>query len=182
MTVDGRLQIIEYSDLPEGPGKQLNRDGSLKLWAGNIAVHVFRHRFLDRVQHSVEGLPFHRAKKLVPYLDEQGQLVEPSRPNAIKFERFIFDLLPLAERALVVEAKAASVFAPVKNADGSAAETPASTKQAISDLHRKWMQAAGAILGERNIIEIHPNWALNAEAVAKKISPGLHVAADTYFV
>ncbi len=182
VTVDGRLQVIEYSDLPESAGKLVNSDGSLKLWAGNIAVHVFRHRFLDRVQHSVEGLPFHRARKAVPHIDEQGNIVEPKQPNAIKFERFIFDLLPLAERGLVVEGDAACVFAPVKNADGAANETPASTKQAISNLHRSWLRASGAKLGEKNIVEIHPNWALNAEAVAKKIAPGLHIAADTYFV
>ncbi len=182
VTVDGRLQVIEYSDLPESAGKKVNSDGSLKLWAGNIAVHVFKHRFLDRVQHSVEGLPFHRAKKAVPHIDEQGKQVEPKQPNAIKFERFIFDLLPLAERGLVVEGDAACVFAPVKNADGAPTDTPASTKQAISNLHRSWLRAGGATLGEKNIVEIHPHWALNAEAVAKKISSGLHIAADTYFV
>ena len=181
VTIEGRLQIIEYSDLPESAGKQVNADGSLKLWAGNIAVHVFKQRFLDRVQHSAQGLPFHRASKAVAYVDELGNLVEPKKPNAIKFERFIFDLLPLAERGLVVEADAACVFAPVKNADGAPKETPASTKQAISDLHRSWLQAAGATLGEKNVIEIHPNWALNADAVAQKIAPGLHITADTYF-
>jgi UDP-N-acetylglucosamine/UDP-N-acetylgalactosamine diphosphorylase len=182
VTIDGRLQIIEYSDLPESYAKQTNRDGSLKLWAGNIAVHVFRHRFLDRVQHSVDGLPFHRARKAVPYIDPNGKLIEPAKPNAIKFERFIFDLLPMAERGLVVEADAACVFAPVKNADGAATDTPMATKQAISNLHRSWLLAGGATLGEKNVIEIHPNWALNAEAVARKISRGLHIAADTYFV
>ncbi len=179
--IDGRVQIIEYSDLPESAGKQVNRDGSLKLWAGSIAVHIFKHRFLDRVQHSVRGLPFHRANKAVSCIDEQGQLVEPKQPNAIKFERFVFDLLPLADNALVVEADAACVFAPVKNADGAVAETPMATKKAISNLHRSWLRAGGATLGEKNIIEIHPYWALNAEAVARKITPGLHIAADTYF-
>ena len=180
--IDGRVQTIEYSDLPESAGKQTNPDGSLKLWAGNIAVHVFKHRFLDRVQHSVQGLPFHRAKKTVTTIDDQGKPIETKVANAIKFERFIFDLLPLAERALVVEADAASVFAPVKNAEGAATETPTATRQAISNLHRGWLKAAGATLGEQNVIEIHPNWALNAEAVAKKIAPGVHIAADTYFI
>ncbi|MDZ4847781.1 MAG: UDPGP type 1 family protein [Pirellulaceae bacterium] len=181
VSIDGRVQIIEYSDLPESAGKQLNPDGSLKLWAGNIAVHLFKHRFLDRVQHSVQGLPFHRAHKSVATIDEKGESVEPKQPNATKFERFIFDLLPLAEKALVVEADAARVFAPVKNAEGAANETPSLTKRAISNLHRSWLEAAGATLETSTVIEIHPNWALNAEAVAKKIIPGLHVAAETYF-
>src|SRR6056297_189190 len=39
--VDGRLQIIEYSDLPEEAALQRDAAGELKLWAGSIAVHVF---------------------------------------------------------------------------------------------------------------------------------------------
>ncbi len=48
-------------------------------------------------------LPFHVARKKVPYLDETGRTVQPEKENALKFERFIFDVLPLAERWAVVE-------------------------------------------------------------------------------
>ena len=51
----------------------------------------------------------------------RGGLVEPKEPNALKFERFIFDLLPHAKNALVVEFAEADVFAPLKNAPGAAA-------------------------------------------------------------
>lgn len=62
--LDGKTQIIEYSDLPEEVAKQTNPDGSLRLWAGNIAVHVFDIEFLKRSCQSQEALPFHRASKL----------------------------------------------------------------------------------------------------------------------
>ena len=42
-------------------------------------------------------------EKAVPHINEAGELVEPDRPNAGKFERFIFDALPLASNALIVE-------------------------------------------------------------------------------
>ena len=38
--VDGRLMVIEYSDLPEEAANLRNADGSLAIWAGSIAVHV----------------------------------------------------------------------------------------------------------------------------------------------
>ena len=66
-----------------------------------------------------DSLVFHRANKAVPHLNEAMELVKPDKPNAIKFERFVFDLLPLADRSIVVEGDAAEVFAPVKNADGA---------------------------------------------------------------
>ena len=108
--VDGKVQIIEYSDLPDAAAEQVDAEGELKLWAGNIAVHVFDRPFLESVVASADGLPFHRARKPVPHIDSSGKLVEPKAPNAIKFERFVFDLLPLAERAFVVEGDSAEVL------------------------------------------------------------------------
>jgi UDP-N-acetylglucosamine/UDP-N-acetylgalactosamine diphosphorylase len=169
VAIEGRVQIIEYSDLPESAAQQTNADGSLKLWAGNIAVHVFDLQFLQSVVDSVAGLPFHRAHKKVPYVDSTGQLVEPEQPNAIKFERFVFDLLPMAERAFVVEGDPAQIFAPVKNANGAEFDTPEHAQQAISHLHRRWLETAGARVADGVRIEIHPAWALDAAEAKEQL-------------
>jgi UDP-N-acetylglucosamine/UDP-N-acetylgalactosamine diphosphorylase len=179
--IDGRTHIIEYSDLPDAVAEQCHPDGSLKLWAGNIAVHVFEVSFLERAAASADALPFHRASKVVPCIDESGTLQKPSAPNAIKLERFVFDLLPLAERTLVVEGDAAQVFAPVKNADGAATDTPSSAKEAISRLHAKWLAQAGVEVAEGVRVEIHPLWAWDEDDVRAKISGPSRIAADTYF-
>ncbi|MCA9133598.1 MAG: UTP--glucose-1-phosphate uridylyltransferase [Planctomycetales bacterium] len=178
--VDGKVQIIEYSDLPAESAEQVDGQGELKLWAGNIAVHVFDREFLEAVVASAEGLPFHRARKPVPYVDAQGNHIEPQQPNAIKFERFVFDLLPLAERAFVVEGDAAQVFAPVKNANGSPVDTPVHTQAALLALHRRWLEDAGAKIAPQVRVEIHPDWALDAEEVHRKLAPQTVFHADTY--
>lgn len=116
VSVDGRVRIIEYSDLPDEFAKQTDSDGNLKLWAGNIAVHVFELAFLTRANSGASSLPFHRALKKVPFVDLAGNTVEPSAPNAVKFEKFIFDLLPLAETAIVCEVDPAKGYSAVKNA------------------------------------------------------------------
>jgi len=180
VSIDGRTQIIEYSDLPKEIAEKTNSDGSLHLWAGNIAVHVFQRRFLETVQHSVEGLPFHQAKKPVPYIDVEGNLVKPTEANAIKFERFVFDLLPMAKQALVVESDPAEVFSPVKNAESAATDTPTTVKHAISKLHRGWLLQAGASVAENAIVEIHPNWALDVDDVRQRVDQNFHIATDTY--
>ena len=179
--VDGKTQIIEYSDLPEEIAKQTNPDGSLKLWAGNIAVHVFDVDFLDSCSQSADALPFHRALKAVAHVDHLGNLHEPKAPNAIKLERFVFDLLPAAEKALVVEALASESFAPVKNAIGSATDTPQSCQKAIVDLHRKWLTDAGARVDENCVVEIHPAWAWDQQDVKQRISHPVSIHCDTYF-
>lgn len=181
VSVDGRVQIIEYSDLPDPVAELQAADGQLKLWAGNIAVHVFDLSFLESVVASEHGLPFHRASKVVPYVDASGEVVVPQQPNATKFERFVFDLLPLAERALVVEGEAAQVFAPVKNANGASVDTPESAQQALLALHRRWLEESGATLPQQVRVEINPLWALDAAEVSRHPDiSGLTFAADTY--
>jgi UDP-N-acetylglucosamine/UDP-N-acetylgalactosamine diphosphorylase len=181
VSIDGKTQIIEYSDLPDAAAEQTNPDGSLKLWAGNIAVHVFDLEFLEATAASAHGLPFHRAHKAVSFVDESGELQKPSKPNAIKFERFVFDLLPMAERTLVIEGDASQVFAPVKNADGAPTDTPSATKQAISSLHAKWLADAGVIVKPGVQVEINPIWAWDPGEVRQKINAQANVIADTYF-
>ena len=170
VSVDGTVQIIEYSDLPQEVAERTHADGTLKLWAGNIAVHVFDRSFLESVVDSADGLPFHRAHKKVPYVDATGTLVEPGETNAIKFERFVFDLLPMADRAYVVEGLAADIFAPVKNADGAPMDTPATSKQAILDQHKRWLIAAGAEVADGVRVEIHPDWALDEAGVRERLA------------
>ena len=180
VSLEGKTQIIEYSDLPDEFAEQTNSDGSLKLWAGNIAVHVLDRSFLSSVVADADSLPFHLASKKVPFVGEAGTLVEPDSPNAIKFERFIFDLLPLATYALVVEGEPSRVFAPVKNVDGSEVDTPALAKQAILDLHREWLLAAGAQFEDDVQVEISPSWALDEQEVARKIEKDFLFSANTF--
>ena len=161
--------------------KPVDEDGSLKLWAGNIAVHLFKLKFLQRVAGQADSLPFHRALKKVPHCDQQGQLVFPAEPNATKFERFIFDLLPIAKNAFVVESPAKEVFAPVKNADGAETDTPNAAKTAIIDLHRQWLQEAGVCVDEGVQVEINPRLALTAGDLKEKIASNLRIHADRYF-
>lgn len=185
--VDGQVQIIEYSDLPGEAAEARAADGGLRLWAGNIAVHVFEVDFLKRAAADPTRLPFHRASKKVSYVDDSGNSIEPASPNAIKFERFIFDLLPFAENAFVVEGNPAEVFAPVKNADGAATDTPAAAKQQIVDLHKSWLEAAGVRVADQVRVEINARVALGPDEVAAAVGDGRLPAAgstidtDTYF-
>ncbi|MBV8678432.1 MAG: hypothetical protein JO355_14820, partial [Planctomycetaceae bacterium] len=127
---------------------------------------------------------FHRALKKVPYVDESGALVQPTGPNAMKFERFIFDALPLAERWTIVETDRAVEFEPLKNATGP--DSPATVRQRMSDLFADWLERAGATVPRRSNgtvpfgIEISPLFALDDEELRSKLEPGLVVEAPLY--
>lgn len=184
VSIDGRLQIIEYSEFNDLPDELIAgraAGGSLLLWAGNTAIHAFAVEFLERMSQSAAALPLHRALKKVPYLDDDHQPIEPSSPNAYKFERFIFDLLPQATRAIVVEADERSAFAPVKNAPGELKDTPESVQAQMIALHSAWLRDAGAQLAKNVAVEIRPLFALDSEELREKLQPGLVVSRPTYF-
>ena len=185
VSIDSRLRIIEYSDLNPLADAILDRrmpDGSPVFWAGSIAVHIFELDFLERMSGTAAALPFHLARKVVPHIDSAtGKRVEPSQPNAIKFERFIFDLLPSALQAIVVEVDWERAFAPVKNAPGEAFDTPESVKRQMIALAREWVSQAGGKVADGVPVEICPLFAQDAGELAKRISPGLTVTRPQYF-
>ena len=116
---DGRLQIIEYSDMPAELAERRNPDGTLAFLAGSPAIHVISRTFIEELTKDGRlNMPWHRADKKVPYINENNELVKPEQPNAVKLESFIFDALPLAKRTLVLEGSRKDHFAPTKNATG----------------------------------------------------------------
>jgi UDP-N-acetylglucosamine/UDP-N-acetylgalactosamine diphosphorylase len=184
--VDGRMTIIEYSDLPSAVAEKRNPDGSLLLWAGNTAIHVFDVSFLRRMADQSSSLPFHKARKKVASLDETGSIVEPHEPNAIKFERFIFDLLPAAERSIAMEVDALDCFAPVKNAPGDKTDTPESVQRQMVRLHTRWLRSVGAKIEDDVRVEISPLFALDEPDIREQARKGIiqrqmHVTHPTYF-
>jgi UDP-N-acetylglucosamine/UDP-N-acetylgalactosamine diphosphorylase len=185
-TIDGRCTIIEYSDLTPELAQETDAQGRLFLWTGSPAIHIFDLAFLEKVTGDPEGLPFHVARKKVPHLDALGQTVQPKENNALKFERFIFDVLPLAERWTVVEALRAEEFAPLKNAEGK--DSPATVRAALLGLAADWLQRAGARVAKKPDgnpavdLEISPLFALDAEELPRKVPAGTVIEEARYFV
>jgi UDP-N-acetylglucosamine/UDP-N-acetylgalactosamine diphosphorylase len=136
---------------------------------------------LRRLSDAADALPFHVARKKVACIDSSGNRIEPREPNAIKFERFIFDLMPSARNAIVVEVDPQRAFAPLKNASGAKEDTPESVRAQLSALHRQWLRQAGAEVGEDVPVEISPLFALDAAELAAKLPPGTRITKPTYF-
>jgi UDP-N-acetylglucosamine/UDP-N-acetylgalactosamine diphosphorylase len=169
---DGRLWVIEYSDLPEELARARTPDGRRKFDLANIAIHVFARDFLDGLTSDGGSLslPWHRAAKKVPYVDlTTGQKVEPDQPNAVKLERFVFDALPLAERTLLLQAERGEVFSPVKNA--TAVDSVETARRDMVRRAARWLQTCSVSVpftpdGEPDcLIEISPLLAPDLESL-----------------
>jgi len=174
--VDGRLTVIEYSDLPKELAAERDDEGRLRFRAGNIAIHAFSRAFLER-RAAGGPLPFHRAIKRMAALD-------PDRPDApradvqgIKFESFIFDILGDARAALTQEVRREEEFSPIKNKEGE--DSPATARRDLMNLFGRWLEAAGVAVPRDEAgnvgaeLEIDPLYALDAEELRRRLPPGL---------
>lgn len=168
--LNGKLEIIEYSELTVEQASKTDASGQWIFWAGNTAIHLFTLEFFQQLTDGTLQLELHLASKKVAHLNDEGTLTAPTEPNANKFERFIFDALPLAKNALIVEGNRDREFNPVKNATGS--DSPATAKAALNRIAREWAQAAGQIISEDSDLEISPLEALDAEEFARNSQAG----------
>lgn len=174
----GRLQIIEYSDMPSELAERKKADGSLDFIAGSPAIHVVAVDFIESLTADGKlSLPWHRADKKVPYLAADGTIVKPEAPNAVKVESFIFDALPLAERVMVLEGARAEIFGPTKNATGVDSAESCRAMLVARDIRR--MRLAGMQVQDGAIVEISPRLVVDdADAVAYfKANPASPVSA-----
>ncbi len=183
--VDGKVAVIEYIDLPDELAHKKLPDGRLMFEAGSIAIHMINRKFVEKLNEHGFSLPWHRAHKKVPHINPQGRLVEPTEPNAIKLETFVFDALPLADKSIILQLDRQEQFAPVKNATGT--DSLESSIQLQINRAARWLEQAGVKLPRKAdgtpdaIIEISPLFALDPEELKQKaniipkITPGAKI-------
>lgn len=150
--VDGNVEVVEYSDLPSEKNNEVDSEGQLVYNSGSIALHLFSVEFLQRV---AGDLPWHRAHKSVPCIDlKSGKNNEVDAPNAYKFEKFVFDVLPLAKKSIVVETKREEEFAPIKNASGE--DSPSTSHALQQDRAIRWLMISGVNVSKQAVVELSP--------------------------
>ena len=171
----GRTAIVEYTEFSPEQMRERDADGGLRFRWGAPSPYLFSVPFLRR--EAVAGLPVHLAHKKVPFLDESGALVQPSKPNAYKFEKFVFDALADARKTVCLAFDREAGYSPVKNAEG--AKSPASCRADLSRKWARWLREAGVAVPfgadgyPLRRIEIDPAFALDAaELAARLAAPG----------
>ncbi len=172
--VDGKVTVIEYSDLPDELAEKRNPDGSLVFELGSIAIHIINTSFVEKLNDGVFSLPLHRAVKKIPHIDQEGKLAEPTEPNGIKLESFVFDALPLASKSIILETLRSEEFSPVKNATGI--DSAESAREMIVARGAGWLESAGVTIPRKAdgsvdcLIEIAPSFALEKDDIKAKIN------------
>ncbi|MBN2104460.1 UDPGP type 1 family protein [bacterium] len=172
--VNGQLQVVEYSDMQEADMQARNQDGRLKYGAGSPAIHLIQPDFIVQEMEGGIQLPYHVARKKIPYLNQAGKQMIPDRPNGYKFEMFVFDALRDTRNSVILEAVREHEFSPVKNKTGQ--DSPETARRDLSNYFGEWLEAAGIEVPRdksgnvRGVVEIGPLFADCQEAFVKKIS------------
>ncbi|XXH05659.1 hypothetical protein Hte_012094 [Hypoxylon texense] len=171
---NGKPDVVEYSEIDDATRQATDpkQPDLLKFRAANIVNHYYSFEYLDGMGDAVNSLPPHVAKKKIPFFDtEKGEAVNPTSPNGIKLEQFVFDnfkWLNLNEFACL-EVKREEEFSPLKNADPAQKadgsfekqpeDSPTTSRRHIKEQGLRWVEAAGATVKNGDVdkgLEVSP--------------------------
>ena len=128
-----KVGVVEYTEISEEMASLRDDDRSLVYGDANAIFHLYNIKGLEKVCKL--KLPYHTAFKKANYLDENGKVVEATKPNAYKFEMFIFDSYEMLDDVVVLRVKREEEFAPIKNAEG--ADSPETARKLYRDYFNK---------------------------------------------
>lgn len=113
---NGKPSIVEYIDLTEEMAHETDETGERVYNFGVILNYLFNVNTLHEIKD--KQLPIHIVTKKVEHIDENGNLVKPTEPNAHKFEMLCVDMIEFANTCLPFEVVREHEFAPIKNPTG----------------------------------------------------------------
>jgi len=130
---DDKLNVIEYTELPEELRYKTDSNGELAFGEGNISKYLIS---IDAFKKMADmDFPYHTAHKAANYIDENNNYIISDKPNAYKFEKFIFDGFKAFDRVLAFRVKKQEEFAPVKNKEGK--DSPETAIKLYLENHNK---------------------------------------------
>ncbi|KRY50795.1 UDP-N-acetylhexosamine pyrophosphorylase [Trichinella britovi] len=145
---DPKPKVLEYSEISSALAEKRDEKGELVFRAGNIANHVFTFQFLKKMCNDDVALPYHLAKKAIPYVQADNVLQIPVEPNGYKLEKFIFDVFPYSENFAILEVPRNEEFSPLKNPDLLGVDCPTTCRADLYRLHRQWIIDSGGKVPE----------------------------------
>lgn len=113
---NGKIKVIEYTEIPDEIKTATDETGEWLYGESHIMCNLFSIEAIEKA--STKELKYHVAEKQIKYIDKDGKLVIPTKPNCYKFEKFVFDSFGLFDEIAILRGKREEDFAPIKNAEG----------------------------------------------------------------
>uniref|UniRef100_A0AC35TM30 UDP-N-acetylglucosamine pyrophosphorylase n=1 Tax=Rhabditophanes sp. KR3021 TaxID=114890 RepID=A0AC35TM30_9BILA len=135
-----KSKVVEYSEIDPALAQARNADESLKFKYANICNHFFTFDFLEDLYMNEVRLPYHKAIKKVGVYDENTcKIVAPTKPNAVKLERFIFDLFDHAKKVVTMTVQRNLEFSPIKNPNDANVDCMNTAMKSLYTMYDSWL-------------------------------------------
>jgi len=129
---NGKPSVVEYIEISKEMSEERDINGELKFGESHILCNLFNIDFIEKV--SKTSLPYHTAYKKANYINEDGKIIIAEKPNAYKFEAFLFDAFDQIDNMVVLRVKREEEFAPVKNLNGE--DSPKTARELYLNFHK----------------------------------------------
>lgn len=175
-----KLVVAEYSELDAETAQAVDpKTGRLLFGEANIANHFFTVEFLSNLTECLT-LPYHIARKKIPTVNPiTGEF---GTTAGVKLEAFIFDVFERAEKPMLFRVPRFEEFAPLKNAPGAPKDSPEYCTDLLFSLHRKYLKEAGAIINDKDKIELSASLTYEGEGLESFKGNEIESSENTKFL
>ena len=129
---NGRPCVVEYTEISKEMAEERLENGELKYAESHILSNLFNIKVLEEMSNT--KFNYHVAHKKANYMDENGEIVVATEPNAYKFESFMFDAFEKLDDIAILRVKRENEFSPIKNATG--VDSPETASKMYLEFHK----------------------------------------------
>lgn len=122
---NGKVTVVNYTEISEDMSNKTDEKGNLLYGDMNILSHLFSVNALNKIKDT--QLEYHVDHKKADYINDEGNEIIASEPNAYKFETYMFDCLEMFNDMLILRTHREKEFAPIKNKEG--VDSPQTAKE-----------------------------------------------------
>ena len=113
---NGKPFVIEYTEISAELAELKDENGEFVYGDAHILCNIFNIEVFEKMGD--KGLPYHVAHKKASFINDAGVKITPEKPNAYKYEAFIFDAFAYYDDMGIFRIKREHEFAPIKNKIG----------------------------------------------------------------
>lgn len=131
--IDNKPAVVEYVNLSDDMRYKKNAEGSYEYYDAHVLANLLSVGLLDRIKN--KPLNYYAAHKKSSFLSDNNELIKPEKPNAYKFESFLFDGFSYTNDFLILRTKRNNEFAPIKNSDEKGVDCPKTALELYENYH-----------------------------------------------
>lgn len=113
---NGRPSIVDCENFASELSHIQDDKGNYLYREKNMLAHLFHINALYTMQNI--NMPYHRAFRKSPFVNDEGMKQVPESPNIYKFEQFVFDAFSHFDSITLFRVNSNEEFAPIKNFNG----------------------------------------------------------------